>query len=1546
MRKLLVLLALLCLFCLFTKASAESNKEQRNQLLPCSSQEKGKLLVERAVLDVPYFQQEESNWCWIACLKMTIAYMKGVSTEQCEIANLALSRQDCCITRLLCNSTGRVDVIARVLLHWGIESTWFAGGPLSLEEVRIEIDGWRPIIAALYRHDGGVGHAVILVGYFVGGPPSPDGVYLHDPGLPEVWFKPYNEFVDNGIYYWAAGVSRIYISDSVPDSDEISLFIDSGYRKQCVVKGTGQYPNPAAIGLPNDSISSIKVGNNVRAILCQHDNFGGICETFESDDPDLSDNRVGNDQVSSLKVEARGGPPPPPPPPPPQEGVEVLSIYPSGQTFQPGEEFTPRVRLRVTGFTLSERRGDHLNNLDGNTYSTWPVQPVRGENLSEFEFVFSPNMRAPSSQGSYQSKWRLRVGGEYKGPEIVISFNVGQPPPPPPPPPSGSWHVEYFSDTNLNNRCFDGYESSTYVFKDWGEDAPAGGCPRDNWSARFTRRVHFQSGTYTFGLGSDDWGRIKVGSDTVVDNWQGRGQHYESRSLSEGDYDVTVEFADTAGHAKLAAWWWGPGFDMPRQSQDTNQWYAQYWGNKDLWWDSIIRVNEGSGNLSHSWDLNGPGYGLPADRFSCRFDRRVYFECGTYRFHIFTDDGVRFWIDGQQKLDKWFDGVNGYDVDVALTAGYHDLRLEHYENGGAAAITLNWSLESSCITPTPSRSPSVPTLLLSPQSGTYELGSKFTVDVVADPAGRTTSGVDVYIVYDSARLRMLACNGRSSSSFCTWNSEFGTFRGCRWGNYFSRAEVIFTLEFEVIAGGSARANIVFRPSDTTESNIVDPISNCDILGATVDGVYTTLGPPPATPPCLDPDEPNGNFDSAVPLNQGTRQSYICCRTPIDEDYFKFYSSVGDCIYLRLRNLPYDYNMRLYGPDHNELRSSSHGGTTDEYIEYVTAQTGYYYVQIYGYSGACSSESPYNLELRVTEATPTPTRTSTPTRSPTPSYTPTCSHTPTPTRTGTLTPSRTPTPSLTPTPTGTATLTLTPSPTASVSSSFTWQQEAEDGDITPPMRGVQDATASNCGYVYSPDNSSGSVSFTFTVPATSSYYLWARVKGSTLWSNSFYVSMDGGQEIHYEILPVGDQWIWDRVHAEGQPEGPYVLTAGSHSLRFRAREANARLDAVLITNDPSLTPTDVRPCAAKVKVSPASRQVPLSGTCTVDIMAENATNLAAYQVKVLYDPATVHFTEVTQGPFLGSTGRTVIPSNPNIDNAAGQVAFGAFTVGAQPGASGNGVLATITFRPRSVGTSALRLQDLQLADPSGAPLPAGTEDGRVEVVGCFGDFDGDNDVDVLDLQRAASHWGCRRGDACYEDRFDTDSDGDIDILDLQRFASAWGSRCRAAQTRAQARLMGPRAQAAGLKLLPSNLQVAPGSLFTLTIGIEGASNVGGFQVDVAYAPSVMRVEGVTIGPFLGSTGRTAISVGPSIDHARGRVSFGAFTFGNQPGASGSGELAYITFRAQQAGSSTVTFRNAVVADPQGNGLPVGSLEGSNVIVGTLPPSLWLPLALKP
>ena len=239
------------------------------------------------------------------------------------------------------------------------------------------------------------------------------------------------------------------------------------------------------------------------------------------------------------------------------------------------------------------------------------------------------------------------------------------------------------------------------------------------------------------------------------------------------------------------------------------------------------------------------------------------------------------------------------------------------------------------------------------------------------------------------------------------------------------------------------------------------------------------------------------------------------------------------------------------------------------------------------------------------------------------------------------------------------------------------------------------------------------------------------------------------------------------------------------------------------------------CAqAKVKVDPASKRVPLSGGAfTIDIVAQDITNMGAYQTELTFNALTLQATISDTRGVPGEHWRSVSPVGPIIDNNLGRITFGAFTFGTQPGVNGTGTLATITFLPRAKGTSVLHLQNLQVANPASTMLSAIPVDGQVEIAGCFGDFDGDNDVDIFDLQLAASHWNCRTGNACYDAQFDAEPDGDIDVFDLQRFAAAWGSRCTIAIQKSS--LLDVRrpeltiADAVSLKLLPGTPSVAPG-----------------------------------------------------------------------------------------------------------------------------------------
>ena len=200
-------------------------------------------------------------------------------------------------------------------------------------------------------------------------------------------------------------------------------------------------------------------------------------------------------------------------------------------------------------------------------------------------------------------------------------------------------------------------------------------------------------------------------------------------------------------------------------------------------------------------------------------------------------------------------------------------------------------------------------------------------------------------------------------------------------------------------------------------------------------------------------------------------------------------------------------------------------------------------------------------IQVT-VTATPTATRTPTRTPIPTVTPTAS------RTFTPTPGSTPT--ATRTETRTLTSTSTSTPTAMSFEAATWAMEAETGSVVPPMIRVEDAGACSGLYIFSPvksyspaPNLAGYATFTFDLPVPGDYYLWLRGMGLKWSENSVWVTMDAGADYHFEMIPVEDQWIWSW---QQQPEQPYALEAGQHTLRISGREPNARVDRVLLTND--------------------------------------------------------------------------------------------------------------------------------------------------------------------------------------------------------------------------------------------------------------------------------------------------------------------------------------------------------------------------------------------
>ncbi len=157
---------------------------------------------------------------------------------------------------------------------------------------------------------------------------------------------------------------------------------------------------------------------------------------------------------------------------------------------------------------------------------------------------------------------------------------------------------------------------------------------------------------------------------------------------------------------------------------------------------------------------------------------------------------------------------------------------------------------------------------------------------------------------------------------------------------------------------------------------------------------------------------------------------------------------------------------------------------------------------------------------------------------------------------------------------------------------------------------------------------------------------------------------------------------------------------------------------LIVTQVSIPEVGATAPGTRVRIEPADSVVSLNETFVVQVIIEEAGDLGAFQFDLTYDSSILEVTEAVLGDFLGSTGRSVAPIGPEVNDAQGRVTLGAFSFGSGPGPSGTGVLAAITCIAQGEGSTALGLQQVRVLDT--APSPgvqwATVEDGQVMVRG--------------------------------------------------------------------------------------------------------------------------------------------------------------------------------------------------------------------------------------
>jgi hypothetical protein len=266
---------------------------------------------------------------------------------------------------------------------------------------------------------------------------------------------------------------------------------------------------------------------------------------------------------------------------------------------------------------------------------------------------------------------------------------------------------------------------------------------------------------------------------------------------------------------------------------------------------------------------------------------------------------------------------------------------------------------------------------------------------------------------------------------------------------------------------------------------------------------------------------------------------------------------------------------------------------------------------------------------------------------------------------------------------------------------------------------------------------------------------------------------------------------------------------------------------------------------------------------VSLSVENAIEMHGWEADLVYDPSVITPTgQVAFTPFLGGT--VVGP-----DFLEGRVALG--ELDAEEPASGAGGLAFIEFTPLQAGTSLLELEGTSVLGPDGASQPYTTTNGYVTVL-------------------------------------EPGQPTPTPTSTPTQAATATAPTSTPTST--------PAPEQTGLKLPESN--VLAGSAFWVSLSVENATEMHGWEADVVYDPSVITPTGyVAFTSFLSGS-----ALAP--DFQEGRITLGELS-AEEP-ASGAGELAFIEFTALGAGSSPLEMANTSVFGPDGFPQPHTTTNG--------------------
>ena len=238
-----------------------------------------------------------------------------------------------------------------------------------------------------------------------------------------------------------------------------------------------------------------------------------------------------------------------------------------------------------------------------------------------------------------------------------------------------NWKGEYFNNMNLTGQPSFLRDDAQINF-DWSTGSSATGVAADRFSVR-----------------SDDGVRLWVNNVLIIDQWRNQSDgRFSANATLNGATSLRLEYFENQGRAAVSLAWDPPG-GSPITGGGTGvigsgPWLGEYYNNRNFIGAPTFTRNDAA--IDFNWGTGSPGAGIPTDNFAVRWTRAVPLTAGSYRFDVFSDDGIRVWVNNQIIIDQWREQPAGnFSATISLPTGNIPIRVEYFEGTGRAAVALS-----------------------------------------------------------------------------------------------------------------------------------------------------------------------------------------------------------------------------------------------------------------------------------------------------------------------------------------------------------------------------------------------------------------------------------------------------------------------------------------------------------------------------------------------------------------------------------------------------------------------------------------------------------------------------------------------------------------------------------------------------------------------------------------------------------------------------------------------------------------------------------------